>query len=108
MAANPRIVTADRQIFWDGVQQRLPKGQQIDVPPGSALEAAIGVQFLIPLPGTEAAQEALAVAQGGGGAVDSTALGGGGGGSTFAVTPASPPKSRAVGKAGSDSKDGGQ
>jgi hypothetical protein len=52
MAANPRIVTADRQIFWDGVVQRLPKGQQIDVPPGSPLERAIGAQFLVPLPGT--------------------------------------------------------
>jgi hypothetical protein len=59
MAANPRIVTEDRHIFWDGVQQRLPKGQQIDVPPDSALERAIGAQFLVPLPGTAAAQEAV-------------------------------------------------
>ena len=47
MAGNPRIVTEDRHIFWDGVQQRLPKGQQIDVPPGSALERAIGREFLV-------------------------------------------------------------
>jgi len=50
MAVSPRIVTADRQIFWDGVTQRLPKGQVLDVPPGGALEAAIGRDYLVPLP----------------------------------------------------------
>lgn len=51
MAANPRVVTVDRWIAWDGVQQRLPKGQVLDVPPDSALERVIGREFLVPLPG---------------------------------------------------------
>lgn len=50
MAANPRIVTAETWIEWDGVSQRLPKGQQIDVAPDSPLERAIGRQNLV-LPG---------------------------------------------------------
>jgi hypothetical protein len=56
MGTNPRIVTEDRLITWDGVVQRLPKGQQIDVPPDSPLERAIGAEYLVPLPGTAAAQ----------------------------------------------------
>jgi len=56
MAVSPRIVTADRQIFWDGVTQRLPKGQVLDVPPGSALEREIGRDYLVPLPGADVAQ----------------------------------------------------
>jgi len=113
MGTNPRIVTEDRQIFWDGVTQRLPKGQQIDVPPDSPLERAIGRQYLVPLPGApvqEAAPTTVVAQGGGGGATDSTAPGGGGS-STFAVTPVSPPRSRTVGNAGnagSDSKDGGK
>jgi predicted methyltransferase len=55
MGLNPRIVTQDRLISWDGVMQRLPKSQVIDVPPGSALERAIGAEFLVPL-GAVAAQ----------------------------------------------------
>lgn len=55
MGANPRIVTEERWIAWDGVSQRLPKGQVMDVPPGSALERAIGRQYLVPL-GAVAAQ----------------------------------------------------
>jgi hypothetical protein len=55
MGANPRIVTQDRHISWDGVTQRLPKGQVLDVPPGSALEAEIGREYLVPL-GAVAAQ----------------------------------------------------
>lgn len=54
MGANPRIVTEERWIAWDGVSQRLPKGQVMDVPPGSALERAIGVQYLVPLGGVAA------------------------------------------------------
>lgn len=49
MAVSPRIVTEDRWITWDGVSQRLPKGQVLDVPPDSALERAIGRQYLVPL-----------------------------------------------------------
>ena len=53
MAANPRVVTEERRISWDGVTQRLPKGQVLDVPPGSALEREIGRDFLVPLPGAD-------------------------------------------------------
>jgi hypothetical protein len=60
MGTNPRIITEDRLITWDGVVQRLPKGQQIDVPPGSALEREIGAQFLIPLGGTPVPAEGIA------------------------------------------------
>lgn len=52
MAISPRIVTQERWISWDGVTQRLPKGQVLDVPPGSALEREIGRDFLVPLPGS--------------------------------------------------------
>lgn len=52
MAISPRIVTQDRRITWDGVTQRLPKGQVLDVPPGSALEREIGPEYLVPLPGS--------------------------------------------------------
>jgi hypothetical protein len=55
MAGSPRVVTEDTTFTWDGVSQRLPKGQVLDVPPGSALERAIGLQNLIPL-GAVAAQ----------------------------------------------------
>lgn len=49
MGANPRIVTAETWIQWDGVSQRIPRGQVMDVTPGSALEAAIGLDRLRPL-----------------------------------------------------------
>jgi hypothetical protein len=52
MGISPRIVTEDVRFLWDGVSQRLPKGQIIDVVPGSALEQAIGAQRLVPMPGT--------------------------------------------------------
>ena len=55
MGISPRVVTEDVTIAWDGVPQRLPKGQVIDVAPGSPLERAIGAQRLVPLPGTVAA-----------------------------------------------------
>jgi hypothetical protein len=87
MAANPRIVTEDRWITWDGVTQRLPKGQQIDVLPGSPLERAIGREYLVPLPGSAPAAEEAAAEE--------------------KPEPA-PAKPRATAKAGSDSKDGGQ
>jgi hypothetical protein len=45
---SPRIVTENVTFLWDGVTQRLPKGQVMDVPPGSALEAAIGLHRLVP------------------------------------------------------------
>jgi hypothetical protein len=52
MGISPRVVTEDVRFLWDGVTQRLPKGQVIDVMPGSALEQAIGAQRLVPMPGT--------------------------------------------------------
>lgn len=56
MAVSPRIVTEDRNITWDGVSQRLPKGQVLDVPPDSPLERAIGADYLVPLRGAAAPQ----------------------------------------------------
>lgn len=63
MGLSPRIVTEDVVFRWDGVTQRLPKGQVMDVPPGSALERAIGLDHLVPLGAVTAqppAQEAAA------------------------------------------------
>jgi hypothetical protein len=48
MGLSPRIVTEDVTFLWDGVTQRLPKGQLIDVEPGGALERAIGSDRLVP------------------------------------------------------------
>jgi len=48
MGLSPRVVTEDVTFLWDGVPQRLPKGQVIDVAPGSPLERAIGLHRLIP------------------------------------------------------------
>jgi len=55
MGISPRIVTQDVTITWDGVPQRLQRGQVIDVVPGSPLERAIGAGRLVPLPGAEPA-----------------------------------------------------
>jgi len=49
MGIYPRVIAVDTVITWDHVFQRLPRGQVIDVPPGSALEAAIGLDRLVPL-----------------------------------------------------------
>lgn len=49
MSDSPRIVTEDVTFQWDGVTQRLPRGQVLDVAPDSALERAIGAQRLRPL-----------------------------------------------------------
>jgi hypothetical protein len=43
-----RTVTQDVTFTWDGVSQRLGKGQVIDVVPGGALETAIGAGRLVP------------------------------------------------------------
>ena len=61
MAGNPRIVTADVAFTWDGASQRLPRGQVIDVPAGSALEDAIGPGNLAPLTAPAAVPAAPAV-----------------------------------------------
>ena len=55
MAISLRIVTENVHFTWDGVTQRLPKGQVLDVPPDSALERAIGLENLAPV-GAVAAQ----------------------------------------------------
>ena len=49
MAGSPRVVAADITFTWDNVPWRLQRGQVIDVPPGSALEQAIGAGLLLPL-----------------------------------------------------------
>jgi len=69
MSANPRVVAVDTTFAWDGATQRLARGTVLDVPPGSALLAAIGPRNLVPLgattplpepPVTDAATEAQA------------------------------------------------
>ncbi|HEY2085614.1 MAG TPA: hypothetical protein VGH54_06210 [Mycobacterium sp.] len=61
-----RIVTEDVEFPWDGVTQRLTRGQMLDVVPDSALERAIGSQNLRPpgpiAPAPSAAPEPLAKA----------------------------------------------
>ena len=52
MAGSPRVVAADVTFTWDRVPWRLHRGQVIDVPPGSALEKAIGANMLVPLGAT--------------------------------------------------------
>lgn len=42
MAANPRIVTTDITVSWDGGTTRVLRGTIVDIPAGSALEAAYG------------------------------------------------------------------
>jgi len=49
MGLNPRVVTEGTAFTWDGAVQWLARGQVIDVPAGSALEAAIGLEHLAPL-----------------------------------------------------------
>jgi hypothetical protein len=43
-----RIVTEDVEFPWDGVTQRLTRGQMLDVTAGGALEEAIGADNLRP------------------------------------------------------------
>jgi hypothetical protein len=54
MASNPRTVTEETWILWDGMPVRLAKGQAIDVVPDSPLERAIGADRLVPLGATSA------------------------------------------------------
>lgn len=49
MAANPKLVTTDITVTWDGVSQRIPRGTVIDVPAGSALLTALGSGNLVSL-----------------------------------------------------------
>lgn len=92
MAVSPRIVTEDVIFQWDGVSQRLPKGQVLDVPPDSALERAIGADHLVPLRGAPAqapvqvpAEEAAPKEE---------------------PEPAAPPKAKPAAKKDDDAKDG--
>jgi hypothetical protein len=94
MGLSPRVVTETRLILWDGVTQRLPKGQVMDVPPGSPLEAAIGAQFLVPMPGAEA----QAPAPQDGTAAAPSAFAGSGPASAVEVPPAVPAKKQASAK----------
>jgi hypothetical protein len=52
MAANPRMLSVDTTITWDGVQTFVPKGTIVDVPAGSALETAYGLGNLVALSAT--------------------------------------------------------
>ena len=49
MSANARVVTVDTTFTWDGGEQFLRRGTILDVPPGSALLAAIGADRLASL-----------------------------------------------------------
>ena len=61
MSGNPRVITADTTITWDGASQRLARGTVMDVPPGGALEEAIGRERLATLSGRPLAPVAAAV-----------------------------------------------
>jgi hypothetical protein len=63
MGANPRVVTQDTDFRWDGVSQRLRRGQIIDVPADGPLEKAIGPDRLVPLFGSTATPEAPEAAE---------------------------------------------
>jgi hypothetical protein len=102
MGISPRVVTEARLISWDGVTQRLSKGQVMDVPPGSPLERAIGAQFLVPMPGAEAQAPAPEAAAAQGGGVSNSS-----GGTAPKVPPVSPPVSRTAGKKQDSAKEEG-
>lgn len=49
MSAFPRIVLAGVTVTWDSVTRFVSAGTAVDVPPGSALEAAYGPSNLSPV-----------------------------------------------------------
>ena len=53
MAANPRMVTQNIAVSWDGAVVNVPAGTVVDIPAGSALEAAYGLANLVPLSSQE-------------------------------------------------------
>lgn len=53
MGANDRMVTQDIVLTWDGVQQPVRAGTIVDIPAGSALEAAYGLGNLVALTATD-------------------------------------------------------
>jgi hypothetical protein len=61
----PADSTASVTFTWDGGAVTLARRQVLDVPPGSALESAIGAGNLVPLAGTQLTD----AANGGAGAV---------------------------------------
>lgn len=58
MAANPRIVANDITVVWDGVSTFVPRGTIVDIPAGSAQEAAYGLGNLVSMSGTVATADA--------------------------------------------------
>jgi len=93
MSANPHVVTMDTTFTWDHAPQRLGRGTILDVPPDSALLAAIGADKLIPLHGAppvpQASEPAPEPAQ------------------EKAPAPRSPAKTAAAAKAGKDADTAG-
>jgi hypothetical protein len=59
MGITARTVTEDVTFLWDGVTQRLAKGQVLAVAAGGALERAIGLHRLTPHGAPAAAPEPL-------------------------------------------------
>lgn len=47
MAANPRVVTNDIEVTWDGETNFVARGTIVDIPAGSALETAYGTSNLV-------------------------------------------------------------
>jgi hypothetical protein len=50
MAANPRVVTTDINLTWDGVTTRVRRGTVVDIPAGGPLETAYGAGNLVAMP----------------------------------------------------------
>jgi hypothetical protein len=49
MAANPRMVTTDITVIWDGGTFHVSRGTIVDIPAGSSLESAYGLSNLVSL-----------------------------------------------------------
>jgi hypothetical protein len=74
MAANPRMVTQDTDVTWAGVVKHIVRGTIVDIPPGSDLESAYGLDNLVAL----GDQDALSISNGTGGPAGGSAVGDGG------------------------------
>lgn len=53
MAANPRMLTTDVTVSWDGGTTKVLRGTIVDIPAGSALETAYGASNLVALNGQQ-------------------------------------------------------
>lgn len=73
MALNPAMLTQDVDVAWGGVIKHMTRGTIVDIPPGSALEAAYGVDNLVRLND----QDALTISNGTGGPAGGSAAGDG-------------------------------